>query len=280
MKIRIKEILGLIILLSLVMMSFSFISKFFSNENAILKNPSSTAKVNVLFLHHSTGKRIWDGGVEHWFTDYNKEHNTKYEIIEQAFPKRTPYGWNNYPYDYWNIWVNNSGEEPFNKEPTLEMITKKYDVIILKHCFPVANVKPNIGQPDIASDEKRLENYKLQYHALLNKMNDFNQTKFIIWTIPALVKGHTTPENAQRAKEFYLWSKNEFDKKDDNVFLWDFYTLETEGGLYLKNQYAVNENNSHPNDNFSKKVAPLFCQRIIDVIENRGDLSDITGLSD
>ncbi len=40
-------------------------------------------------------------------------------LEEVAFPKSKPYGWNNYPYDYYNIWVNNAGPKPFMKEPTL-----------------------------------------------------------------------------------------------------------------------------------------------------------------
>ena len=33
-----------------------------------------------------------------------------------SFPKPNPYGWNNYPYDYYNIWVKNAGEELYMEE--------------------------------------------------------------------------------------------------------------------------------------------------------------------
>ena len=52
---------------------------------------------------------------------------SKYFIEEKIFPKAEPYGWNNYPYDYYNIWVKNAGEQPFMEEPTLEILTKEYD---------------------------------------------------------------------------------------------------------------------------------------------------------
>ena len=42
-------------------------------------------------------------------------------------------------------------------------------------------------------------------------------------------------------------------------------------GLYLRNEHAAAPDNSHPNEIFSQKVAPLFAQRIVDVIETRGD---------
>jgi hypothetical protein len=255
----------------------SYFSKFFSKEDNILKKPSSEAGTAILFLHHSTGKAIWNGGVEQWLSNYNQLNGTNYLIIEQDFPKKTPYGWNNYPFDFWNIWVNHAGEEPYKNEPTLEIISKVYDVVIFKHCFPVANINPDTGNPDISSDIKSLENYKLQYMALKDKLTEFNQTKFIIWTIPALVELKTSEENGLRAREFYNWVKDVWDDGGDNIFLWDFYNLETEGGLFLKDDYAVGSSNSHPNIVFSETIAPFFCQRIVDVIEGRGDTSSITG---
>ena len=87
-------------------------------------------------------------------------------IEEMAFPKASPYGWHNYPYDYYNIWVKNAGNEPFMEEPTLEILTKQYQVVIFKHCFPVSNIQPDQDSADINSDFKSLSNYKLQYLAL------------------------------------------------------------------------------------------------------------------
>jgi hypothetical protein len=63
----------------------------------------------------------------------------------------------------------------------------------------------------------------------------------------------------------------------DHIYIWDFYELETEGGLYLKQDYAEAAGNSHPNASFSATVAPLFAQRVVDVIEGRGDTSSLTG---
>ena len=58
------------------------------------------------------------------FEKYNKENNKNYLIKEMTFPKASPYGWHNYPYDYYNIWVKHAGNEPYMEEPTLEMLTK------------------------------------------------------------------------------------------------------------------------------------------------------------
>jgi len=279
MKVKVKFLIGLIIVIVMVavVIGSSYFSKLFSKEDNILKNPGSENGTTILFLHHSTGKVIWNGGVKQWFSNYNQTNGKDYIIIEQDFPKKSPYGWNNYPFDYWNIWVNHAGEEPYMEEPTLEMITKNYNVVIFKHCFPVSSIEEDKGNPVISSSRKNLEVYKLKYEALKEKMKEFNQTKFIVWTIPALVEKQTTGEKALRAQEFYNWVKNEWDEKGDNIYLWDFYELETEGGLYLKNEYAKSLEDSHPSTVFSEKVAPYFCQRIVDIIEGRGDSSSITG---
>ena len=115
---------------------------------------SSSAK--VIYLHHSTGGVIWEGGVQDTIEKYNAEHGTDYSITPLEFPKASPYGWNNYPYDYWNIWVNHAGPSAYMEEPTLEMLTQTYDVIVWKHCFPVSNIVADTGSPDVTSSVKSL----------------------------------------------------------------------------------------------------------------------------
>ena len=235
----------------------------------------------VVFLHHSTGSAIWlgktnkyvyklteKGDVQKYFASHNKKNKTNYTITERSFPKKAPYGWNNYPFDYYNIWVRNAGNDPYKEEPTLEILTKEYDVIIFKHCFPVSRISEDTGIPDIDSDEKRIENYKLQYYALKQKLHEFPDNKFIVWTPAVYPKNKLPEEDARRTYHFYRWMMDEWDEKNDNIFIWDFYKYETEGGLYLQDRNAVNPDNAHPNAEFSGRVAPLFAKFIIDVIES------------
>ena len=235
------------------------------------------SKVRILLLHHSTGEVIWKGGVLPWFENYNADNHRNYEIVEQTFPKEKPYGWKNYPYDYWNIWVNHSGANPCMGEPTLEMLVAKYDVISFKHCYPVSRVKGDTGVPDIASEEKRIENYRLQYLALKQKMLKFPATRFVVWTGAALARAATNEEQARRAREFFRWVREEWDQPGDNIFLWDLYALQTEDELYLKDEYAKVPKNSHPSREFAAMAAPLFSRRIVNVIEGRGDVTSLTG---
>lgn len=235
----------------------------------------------IIFLHHSTGRSIWigktnkyiykltqKGDMQKFFAEYNKKNRTDYVITEQSFPKKSPYGWENYPYDYYNIWVKNAGQDPYLEEPTLEILTAQYEVIIFKHCFPVSRISEDTGTPNIDSDEKSIENYKLQYNALKRKMHQFPNNKFIIWTPSVCIKNKMSEDEAKRTFQFYRWMTDEWDEKEDNIFIWDFYKYETENGLYLLDKYAFGPNNSHPGAKFSARVAPLFCNYIIDIIES------------
>lgn len=237
---------------------------------------STDGGVQILFLHHSTGGVIWDGGVASWFNDYNAEHGTSYRITERAYPA-DGYPWANYPYDYWNIWIEHEGDRRYKKQDTLEIMTREYDVIVWKHCFPVSAVEADTGSPDIGSDVKSVENYKLQYKALKAKMRQFPETRFLVWTGAALVEGATNEGQARRAQAFFRWVIESWDEPDDNIYVWDFWQLQTEGGLYLRDEYAVDANDSHPNSAFAARVAPYFAQRIVEVIEGRGDIGSLTG---
>ncbi|MFN8255769.1 MAG: hypothetical protein U0W24_08790 [Bacteroidales bacterium] len=246
----------------------------------------------AIFLHHSTGQTVLRGDVSKvswkifkegsfikWLKAYNKKNNSDFVIDEMPFPKKEPYGWRNQPIDYYNIWVRNAGDKPFMEEPTLEMLTKEYGLIIFKHCYPVSSIEPDSDTANIESEKKQLQNYKLQYEALKAKMKSFPETKFLVWTGATHVKANTTEEQALRMKEWTEWVKNVWDEKGDNIFLWDFYELETEGGLYFKDEYASSPKDSHPSKPFAGSMAPLFGQRIIDVMTGKGDTGSLTGKS-
>ena len=245
---------------------------------------------NVLFLHHSTGRFICMGNMSEgkadvfsWFEKYNEGQGKNVNFIDREFPKARKsrfsleYGWKNYPFDYYNIWVKNGDKKSFKNEPTLKTLALLWDVIIFKHCYPVSAMIEDDGNGDINSEKKTLPNYKLQYNALKEEMKKYPETKFIVWTGAALTEKETNETSARLAKEFFSWVKEEWDEEGDNIYVWDYYELETEGELYLKDEYAVGEWDSHPNKAFSAKVAPLFCQRVVDVMMNDGTKTNLKG---
>ena len=253
-------------------------------------NPTTrmSGKVRIAYLHHSTGEAIWNGGVPEFIRAWNAEHRTEYEITELTYPATTggvprllqrfvsTYPWDNYPYDYWNLWVKHTGSDRDRGELTLDDLAGKFDVIVFKHCYPVSGIGPDGASSSVSSDEKTIANYRLQYEALKARLRQFPSKRFIVWTGPALVATKTNPEEAQRARRWVDWVKSEWDTPGDNIYVWDFYALQTEGGLYFKAESASSPTNSHPSPAFSRAVAPLIGRRIVDVIEGRGDVAGVS----
>ncbi len=248
------------------------------------KNNNNMSKENkAIFLHHSTGFNIWKGNVSKvsWklfkegdtqkaVKKLNKKYKTNFTLDELWYPKNS----DNNPIDYYNIWIKENGQ---SGELSLESFTENYGLIIFKHCFPISNIEENDSVANIESTKHTLDNYKLQYEALKKKMHEFPETKFLIWTGATNVQGVTTEESAQRMREFSDWVRNEWNEKDDNIFLWDFYELETEGSLYLKDEFAYSVSDSHPNKNFAAKTSEYFVNRIFDVFLGKADETKITG---
>ncbi len=244
-----------------------------SARTTVTVQPAGTT-VRILFLHHSTGGLVWDAGVPQTLAAYNNSHGTQYLITEQSYPN-SPYPWNNYPYDYWNLWVAHTGTSTDMDQANLDMLAIGYDIIVFKHCFPVCEIGPDNGPASVSSPVMSLQNYYLQYNALKARMREFPATRFIVWTGAALREADTTVDQATRAKTFFDWVKMTWDEEGDNIFIWDFYYLETEGGMYLTVENASGD--SHPNFAFCDRVAPLFVNRLVDVIEGRGDTGSLTG---
>ncbi len=250
---------------------------------------SMTGKVRVAYLHHSTGANVWNGGVPEFVKSWNTEHGTDYRITEVNYPATdggrpkllrslgARYPWANYPYDYWNLWVAHSGKSRDRGELNLDDLVKDHDVIVFKHCYPVSAIGADAGAPSVSSSAKTLSNYKLQYEAIKARLHQFPAKRFILWTSPALPEQTTTPDVAERSRQFVEWVKRSWDEPGDNIYLWDFHALETEGGPYLKPDYAMSSTDPHPNATFSRLAAPLIGRRIVDVIEGRGDSASLAG---
>ncbi|HEX3047629.1 MAG TPA: hypothetical protein VHY08_22950 [Bacillota bacterium] len=216
----------------------------------------------LIFLLHSTGGNLWnDGGVVSWFDQYNIDHGTGYSVEEQWYSRA-----GNYPYDFWYDWCH---------EDNLDGLASQYQVIVWKHCFPVSQIEESSAPGDVASEQKTIANYKLQYNALKAKMRSFSNNIFIVWTGAVCKQGEIDVGQAQRTKDFFDWVRSTWDESGDNIFLWDFYYWETDGtSLYLKDEYATD---SHPNTAFNQRVAPYFCRRVVNVIQGNGDTTSIQG---
>jgi hypothetical protein len=240
-----------------------------------------TYSQKAIFLHHSTGAGVWgEGNVEGWIETYNSNHDTHYAVIERAYPD-SPYPWENYPYDYWNLWVNGSCNSNQPGIECMNTLTQNYNLIIFKHCFPGAGISADQGNPDVTSGDKTLENYKLQYQALRNMMDGYPNNQFIVWTLAPLHRNATSPEDAARARLFVDWVNTtwltEDGKSHPNIFIFDFYNIVAESNPTpangqvncLKYEYEGDHdgNDSHPNYAANQVAGPLFAQFIVNTME-------------
>jgi len=247
----------------------------------------------VVFLHHSTGCNLYyQGNVAEWISDYNTEHGTNYLISERSYPN-SPYSWDNYPFDYWNLWVNNQCNNAYPGTECLDKITQNYDIIVFKHCFPGAYISADDANPSVSSNAQTLANYKLQYRALRTLMDSYPGKKFIVWTLAPLHRLATSSAEAARARQFVDWVKtswlSEDGKQHSNIYIFDFFGYAAEnnpaalnGKLNcLKYDYENDHlgSDSHPNELANQTIGPLFAQLIINVASIQTDscAEDIDG---
>jgi hypothetical protein len=231
----------------------------------------------AIFLHHSTGNGVYkEGKVSEWIEKYNEKKGSKIEITERSYPNK-PYPWKNYAYDYWNLWINGECDSEEPGIECMETLTRDYKMIIFKHCFPGAHVSEDTGQPDISSETKSLENYKLQYRALLEMMDQYPDNIFGVWTLAPLHRLATNPEEAKGAKEFVDWVNHEWLKEDgkchDNILIFDFWALTAEQNLnpFVGQSYCLRydyekshgSGDSHPNKSANEAVGPVFAKFIV-----------------
>ncbi len=241
----------------------------------------------IVFLTHSVGSGLYkEGQIKEWFTKYNSDNGKDILIDRRSYPAE-PYPWDNDPYDYWNNWLNGKCvNECFTH------MLENYDIVIMKHCYTAAKIEEDINAPDITSNRKSLENYKLQYRAIRNLLDANPKTKFIVFTLTPRHRLRTNAAEADRAKQFAEWVKNEWlqedGKKHDNIFIFDFWNLiaETdptpENGAVncIRYEYEKNHSsdNSHPNLLANETAAPIFARFILNTIESRESIP-VAGIS-
>ncbi len=239
------------------------------------------ADIRILFLHHSTGEGVYyEGGVPDWIDKYNSGHGNAYQITERNYPD-SPYDWANYPYDYWNLWINGACDSGNPSIECIDTLCRDYDVIIYKHCFPGAAIQEDTGTPQEGSQTKSLENYKLYYRALRDMMDSYPDTGFILWTLAPLHRLATTADEAERARQFVHWVQNDFLTEDGkghpNIAVFDFWGIVAESGSNpargkencLKYDYEQSHfsSDSHPNTAANKAAGPEFARCIVNTAD-------------
>ena len=162
-----------------------------------------------------------------------------------------------------------SGEE----DASLSDLVAKYDVIVMKHCYPASDVVEDEGKPNPLSSRQSLENYKAIYAALRAEFDKYPDTTFIVWTLPPLHRRATNAEAAARATEFSEWLRTDFLTENGlhpNICVWDFRGIVMDpftNGLCYEYERDHEGSDSHPNDAANNVAGPQFAQFLVDTVK-------------
>lgn len=246
----------------------------------VTSSPAYGDNERIIFLHHSTGGGVYtEGSVANWFQTYNQDNDTNLQITSRQYPT-SPYPWENYPYDYWNLWINGACNSNDPDIECLNTLTQDFEVVVFKHCFPGAGILGDSGTPSVSSPIKRLENYRLQYRALRDLMDEYPNTIFIVWTLAPLHRLATDAQEAARAREFVDWVKGDFlaeNGSHPNIFIFDFWGIVAENDpnpangqvncLRYEYEGSHTDSDSHPNESANVVAGPAFAERIVEAIQ-------------
>lgn len=205
--------------------------------------------VSMVWLHHSTGDRLLRGGLRSALKAQNidlREMNYGQGAVgDYVIGDHTD------PGDFCII---------FNTSEYFEKLVRwqctggdAHSIVMFKSCFPAANIE---------SDEM-LKQYREHFESFVAAMVARPEILFIPLTVPPLVRAHTTPENAARARSFADWLSREFAADIDNIQVFDLFDALAIDSAYedantLVPQFSTHAEDSHPNSSGAEAVTRLF----------------------
>jgi len=209
----------------------------------------------VLFIHRSVGYYlIRDGGVrkliantkppfvfDDYFQNFDILTDSKGREAKQGF---TFPGGDTKPEGYAQIFSNDVA--PTYK--SIRDLALKYDVIVIKSCYPNSNIK----------NDEQLEAIKKHYISIAEFFNQYPNKQLITLTSPALTPLMTNPNRAKRARKLANWLANA--DLGNNVSAFNFFDLLAAPKTnWLRRSYRRKlPVDSHPNTRADREIAPLF----------------------
>jgi hypothetical protein len=242
---------------------------------------SPSESTRLIFIHHSTG--------ENWLSDYDGELG-KTLMDNNYFVSDTNYGWGPDAIgdktdigNWWEWFRGPASEEILEALYTESSQNSDYTrldhepegentIIMFKSCFPNSDMSgaQNDTVPSIISNNLKAEDSSSSYHTIANAkgiyidlleyFQDHQDKLFIVITAPPLGENNTTSKNAQNARAFNNWLKNDWldDYKYDNVVVFDFYDVLTDHGKSNYAQYTNDEYDDHPSTQGNLKATQEF----------------------
>jgi hypothetical protein len=146
-------------------------------------------------------------------------------------------------------------------------------IVVIKSCYPSSEMV-GWGQPSdtLTPTLKTNYNHKWHWRSIVDVMAQRPQNFFVIWTNAPHVAGNTNANAAGLAKQFCEWAKDTLAMGLDpvmgsfppNIYVFDYFSKLTDENGFQMLQYAVSNNDSHPNALATEFVAPQFVTEIFD----------------
>lgn len=243
--------------------------------------PQSTFRSGV-FLHHSTGNRVWDftlydpnytgatipSEIENYNLSKNLTGENAVSMNESWFPSSES-GLGN---DWFNWhWIFDNLEPQANIYPYLD----NNKIIVIKSCGPSA-LMTGYGSPDDTTGSnvtaKTIYNYKWHWRSIVRIMENHPENFFVIWTGTPVPERDSNIPQALLCHEFNTWAKDTLAAGLDetygdfppNVFVWDWFHRICDENYFLRPEFVTSPEDGHPNELVSDLMAPLFVQEIFD----------------
>lgn len=254
--------------------------------------------MKVLFIHHSTGANLisqgklrkllrdLDPSIGFWDHSYNLFLPQIWQLTSKIIPYHTGLTDNTGKItgDDYHLQIANTDpqgyKELFNQKITdppsnaLSKIILNFDIIIFKSCFPVTKIESGA----------KLAHYKECYLSIRNRITNFSDKQFIIFTPPPLRREMTKNEYAQRARTFSEWLKSDnYLQGSTNISAFDFFGILADADQSGPNQNMLRRKyagllpfDSHPNRLANREAAALFATFLVAALRkfNKGRASD------
>jgi hypothetical protein len=214
-------------------------------------NPGKpTRPLSMVWLHHSTGDRLLRGGL----LDAIRGDGVAFHDINYGEAVVDGYVIGDHTdVDDWPKTFNTPKLLDTVKHWELNGDKRNHDIVMFKSCYPNSNIKT----------EAQLQEYKQYFSSLLPTFQSNPEVLFIAMSTPPLVKRNTTPEAADRARQWSRWLTTEYAAGVKNVKVFDlFEALAIAEGKPDENtlvpQFASGRGDSHPSPDGARAVTRMF----------------------
>jgi hypothetical protein len=250
---------------------------------------------DIIFVHHSSGDNWLNGGLRTVLLNktYIDEVNEMYYGDDIAPDSGRPDSLGDIPGDntnmnHWICWFN----DYLNGLMKFECANGRNAIVMYKSCFPLSDVSSAGSNPgDPFSSSQTTANYKSVYRKYNDPTGTYTHdgvaykpleqvfaenpdTFFIAVTAPPLnyaPSDSTTNANAQRARDFNNWLKNDWLASYNtanpglrNVAVFDWFDAlaypadHAQHPNRLRQEYGGDAGDSHPNSKANQETAAIF----------------------